>query len=176
MRILITGASGSGTTTLGKEFSSSCGWKFVDADEFFWKATEPPFTDRRDSETRLRLILDELDGCKDIVISGSIMNWGPELEECFDLIVFLYLDADIRVNRVRKREISRFGKANSEFLQWVAEYDTGPKEGRSLAKHNSWLSKRKCPIVRIEDDLTVEERLKIMVKALPNNSKHTDGV
>ena len=48
--------------------------------------------------------------------------------------------------------------ADPEFLEWAAGYDSGPPYGRSLAKIEAWLAERNCPVVRLEGDLSVEER------------------
>lgn len=167
MRILVIGASGSGTTTLGKAFSSENGWGFLDADDYYWLPTVPPFQEKRNHERRLEMILNDLDRHEDAVVSGSVMNWGLELEDSFDLIVFLYLDSDIRVKRLKYREEKRFGRADPEFLQWASEYDSSPAEGRSLTKHNDWLSERFCKIIRIEGNLSVNERIQMLTSALP---------
>lgn len=168
MRVLITGASGSGTTTLGQALAAALDWNIIDADDYFWLPTEPPFEKKRNPEKRLELILKSLSNSANSVVSGSIMNWGIELESSFDLVVFLYLESKIRVQRVEEREIRLYGKANIEFLTWVSEYDTGPEEGRSLAKHNLWLSKQESNVIRIEGDLTVQERIDAVFSALPN--------
>ncbi|WP_157729842.1 hypothetical protein [Bacterioplanes sanyensis] len=95
------------------------------------------------------------------------MNWGRALEDSFDLIVFLYLDANIRIERLEQREQQQYGRAaDPAFLRWASEYDTGPSEGRSLAKHQQWLSERSCPVIRIAGDLTVAERMKQLSTAL----------
>ena len=47
------------------------------------------------------------------VLAGSILNWGVALEDSFSLIVFLTVPADIRVARLREREIQRFGGGGS---------------------------------------------------------------
>ena len=52
----------------------------------------------------------------------------------------------------------------SKFIRWLSEYDTGPSEGRSLARHNDWLSNRNCKVVRVEGDLTVKERIELVSK------------
>jgi uridine kinase len=169
MRILILGASGSGTTTLGKAIASKLGCPCFDTDDYFWLPTDPPFRTRRDSAIRLGTILGELSQHDTAVVSGDIMNWGDELEDSFDLIVFVYLDTSIRVERLRVREEQELGYADPEFLEWASEYDTGPSEGRSLAKHRKWLSERRCAILTIEGDLTVEERCGLIVEALPKS-------
>ncbi|MFC1891954.1 AAA family ATPase, partial [Thermodesulfobacteriota bacterium] len=129
MRILITGASGAGTTTLGKAISSKLKWNFVDVDDYFWLPTKPLYQKERDCISRLEMILDELSKHEASVVSGSIMNWGVELEDSFDLIVFLYLETSIRLKRLKIREEKELGRANPEFLQWASEYDTEPSFG-----------------------------------------------
>ncbi len=96
------------------------------------------------------------------------MDWGAELEESFSLIVFLTLDAAIRVTRLRKREIAQLRRADEEFLLWVAQYEEGRLPGRSRVRHETWLSERSCPILRVDGDLSVAERLAYVTKALSN--------
>ena len=166
MKILITGASGSGTSTLGKAISSTLNCSWIEADDYYWHLTTPPYTKKRDHPSRLRLIIDKQSVQKSTVISGSIMNWGLELENSFDLIIFLYLDSTIRVQRLRIREQKVLGSVDEDFMQWASEYDAGPSEGRSLAKHSKWLSERSCKVLKIEGDLTVQQRSDLALDAL----------
>jgi uridine kinase len=168
MRILITGAAGAGTTTLGKAVASKMGWNFIDADDYYWLPTKPPYQAQRDHSSRLEMILDEFDKHENSVVAGSIMNWGSQLEDFFDLIVFLYLDESIRVERLKIREKKELGHADPEFLKWASEYDIGPSYGRSLIRHKQWLSERKCKILKLEGDLSVQQRCELLIEALPN--------
>ena len=102
------------------------------------------------------------------MLAGSIVDWGAELENSFDLIVFLYVDAETRIERLRSREVERFGQANPTFLEWAAQYDEGPSEGRSLAKHRAWLGARVCPIIELHGDLSVSERVAATLRKAPN--------
>lgn len=95
------------------------------------------------------------------------MGWGAALEDSFDFVVFLYLAASIRVERIRAREIARQGHAPAAFLTWAAQYDEGPPSGRSLARHTAWLATRACPVLELRGDLTVDERLDRVLAALP---------
>ena len=92
------------------------------------------------------------------------------MENAFDLIVFLYLDAAIRVERLRAREIEFLGKADEEFLEWAAQYDAGILGGRSLAKHQAWLAARTCPVLELRGDLSVSERVDAVLKHLTDHS------
>ncbi len=43
MRMFVTGASGSGATTLARHFSAQMGWYHVDADDYYWLLKTPPY-------------------------------------------------------------------------------------------------------------------------------------
>jgi hypothetical protein len=170
MLILITGASGSGTSTLGAALANELGIAHLDADDYYWLPTLPPFTTKRDRPERLSSVLRDVRTKQSAVLAGSIMDWGVELENAFDLIVFLYLDASIRVERLRVREIECLGKADPEFLEWAAQYDAGVLGGRSLVKHQAWLAARTCPVIELRGDLTVRERVAAVLKHVTDSS------
>jgi len=170
MLIHITGASGSGTSTLAGALSERLNFVHLDADDFYWLPTSPPFSKKREPSVRANLLNTALRTHPNVVLAGSIVGWGHEIEDAFDLIVFLYLDASVRVERLRQREIRRFGLVNPEFLEWAARYDTGSKEGRSLAKHRDWLLARTCPVLELSGDITVEERVTSVLNHLASQS------
>jgi len=175
MRMLITGASGSGTSTLGCALAEKLGCDYFDVDDYFWLPTKPPFTQKRDRALRLSLLLEALGRAPSAVVAGSIVDWGIELENSFTLIVFLTVPAPIRVERLRKREIAQLGHADPLFLEWAAQYDEGRMDGRSLAKHERWLSARSCPVLRMEGDISINERVARVLKALPNRTVEGDA-
>ena len=167
MRILITGASGAGTTTLGRALAARLGFAFFDVDEYYWLPSDPPFRHKREPARRLALLLADLAEVKSAVLAGSVVNWGAELEDSFSAIVFLTLPASIRVARLREREVARYGHVDNDFLEWAAQYDDGGRAGRSLAIHERWLSQRSCPVIRIDGDWSVQERVTRCLAALP---------
>src|SRR5205807_2852462 len=81
MRILITGASGSGTTTIGRALANELGFAFFDADDYYWTPSNPPFQHKRERGLRLSLLLADLDKAGSAVLSGSVVRWGIEIEE-----------------------------------------------------------------------------------------------
>ncbi len=170
MRVLVTGASGSGTTTLGRALSDKLNSSFFDADDYYWLRTDPPFQEKRDTANRLHLLLTDLRKVSSAIVAGSVMNWGTELEDSFSLIVFLTLDAEIRVARMREREIARRGRADEEFLEWAAQYEEGRMSGRSRTLHEKWLSERRCSVLRLDGDLSVAKRIARVVEALSNQA------
>src|SRR5262245_7049867 len=121
MRTLITGASGSGTTTLARALATRLQVPALDVDNYYWLPTSPPFRSEREPQLRLALLLRDLDAVQDSVCSGSIIDWGAELEDSFSLIVFLVVPGVIRIERLQRRETALFGHADPAFLEWAAQ-------------------------------------------------------
>ncbi|MEP7316778.1 MAG: hypothetical protein ABI667_08770 [Sphingomicrobium sp.] len=170
IRVHVTGASGSGTSTLGAALANYLCVAHFEADNFYWLPTVPPYTAKRDPASRLMLLVSSLREAGNSILSGSVINWGSEIEDSIGLVVFLYLDASIRVERLRKREIEKLGHADPEFLEWAAQYDAGPREGRSLARHRAWLRERRCPILELEGDMTVSDRMAAVLARMPGDT------
>jgi adenylate kinase family enzyme len=167
MHILVTGASGSGTTTLGQAIAADLGAVFVDADDLFWLPTSPPFKEKRDREERAALLREKLTREQRTVVAGSVMGWDDELEHTFDFIIFLRAPADVRLPRLRARELARFGLVDEDFLAWAAQYDTGTVEGRCLTRQLAWLEQRRCPVVHLSGTIPIAALVPAVRRVLP---------
>jgi hypothetical protein len=110
-------------------------------------------------------------------LSGSLCGWGDPFIPLFDLVVFLYIPTDLRMERLRAREIARYGAeaiapggpmhgGSVEFLQWAASYDEFGLENRSLRMHAEWLATLPGPVLRLEGVATVEANLARVLAAL----------
>ena len=75
-RIHILGASGSGTTMLGRALSERFGYAHLDTDDYFWEPTDPPFQRPRERHTRQTRPAAALDAHPRWVLSGSLCGWG----------------------------------------------------------------------------------------------------
>ena len=102
--IHIYGASGSGTTTLAKYISDKLNYLFMDTDDYFWLPTNPPYSKRRDTDERIKMMKNDIAMSDRIVISGSLVDWGDELIPLFSLAIRLVTETDIRIERLRERE------------------------------------------------------------------------
>ena len=170
MRIHITGASGSGTTTLGRAVADRLGCPHLDSDDYFWLPTDPPYQTKRDPEERNRMLLADLRAAPDWVESGSILSWSDEISAMFDAVVFLWIPSEIRLARLRDRELRELGSVDPEFMEWAAGYDRpGNRETRSRLLHEEWLDKLACPVLKLEGDLATRERLERVVAWLHRN-------
>ncbi|WP_128924629.1 hypothetical protein [Bradyrhizobium guangxiense] len=160
-RIHLTGASGSGVTTLGRALAGRLALPHHDSDDYFWLPTVPPYRTTRPVSERLRLMREMFLPRLDWVLSGSVNGWGEELVPLFDLVVFVTTPRDVRLERLRAREAAHFGAGavapggwrhdeTEDFVEWASHYEAGDREGRSLAKHEAWLSGLPCPVARVD--------------------------
>ena len=158
---------------LGKALAADLGITFLDTDELYWLPTEPPFKQKRDGSQRRDLLRERLANGQAIVVAGSVMEWDAESEDAFDLIVFLQAPAEVRIARLRARELAQLGRVDEEFIAWAAQYDDGTMEGRSLPRHLAWLEKRRCPIIRLSSTRPVAELLSYVSQQLPGGQQES---
>ncbi|NER12093.1 AAA family ATPase [Leptobacterium flavescens] len=169
MKILIFGASGSGTTTLGKEIEKATDFVHLDADDYYWKKTDPPFTEKIPLAERNEKIKSDFNKNENVVISGSMISWGREWETSFDLAIFIYLNNKVRMERLKKREFEHYGeklytdpvrkKNYQAFLDWANQYENPDFKGRSLKMHNDWIEKLDCKVLRIDGEIELRDKV-----------------
>jgi adenylate kinase family enzyme len=155
------GASGSGVTTLGRALADALALPHHDTDDYFWQPTTPPYRAQRDAADRLRLMREMFLPRADWVLSGGLDGWGDAIIPHFDLVVFLITPHQIRMQRLRAREAAHFGadaiapggwrhEETASFIDWASHYEDGSREGRSLVRHEAWLTKLPCPVLRLD--------------------------
>ena len=111
-RIHITGASGTGTTTLGRALARELGCAHFDADDYYWLPTQPPYREKREPAERVRLLRRDLGEAW--VLSGSVSGWGDPLIPRFTAVVFLWVPKDLRLARLRRREEREVRRAEKQ--------------------------------------------------------------
>ncbi|UCD10095.1 MAG: AAA family ATPase [Dehalococcoidales bacterium] len=166
-RIHIFGAAGTGTTTLGKSLAKRLNIPHLDTDNYYWLQTEIPYTEKREIAQRIDLLKADLDKHPEWVLSGSLCGWGDFTIPMFSLVVFLWIPEELRMSRLKEREIGRFGQEalapggwfhenHTGFMEWAAQYDTGGTEMRSRTLHEEWMQTLPCRLVRFEQPLNVD--------------------
>jgi adenylate kinase family enzyme len=170
--INIFGSSGSGSTTLARIIALKYQYLHIDVDDALWEETDPPFTIRRSDLEAKNYILSKLGKSKKTVISGSLIGFGDDIKKSINLFVFINLDIETRINRIEKRERERFGKRvlpggdlyqqHREFLEWVSNYETNPEYIRSRKQHLLWLDDVKVPVLKVTEELSIEELLALV--------------
>lgn len=179
-RIHIMGASGSGVTTLGRALAAHLALPHHDSDDYFWLPTVPPYQTQRAVADRLRLMQEMFLPRADWVLSGSIVGWSAAtttLVAHFDLVVFMQTSPEVRLQRLRAREAAHFGAdavapggwrhdETEVFVEWASHYEDGTREGRSLAKHEAWLARLPCRVLRLDGSQPVEANVAEIVRAV----------
>ena len=168
-RVLVMGASGSGTTTLARALASQWAVPHADADDYFWVPTDPPYVEKRAEADRLRLMQEVFVPRDAWVLSGSVMGWGESLMTRVETVVFCTLPPAVRLERLRTREVVRYGarieaggdraESFAEFLTWASGYDDPDFDGRNRAGHEEWLASFDRPVVRVDTSRPVDELL-----------------
>jgi adenylate kinase family enzyme len=180
MKILIFGGSGSGTTTVGKALAETLDFIHLDVDDYYWEQTTPAFQVKVSSMQRNAALLRDFRNHKNVIVSGSLVSWGAYWETAFDLAVFIYLPMEIRMKRLDKREIERYGdllftveatRENSKaFLDWAQRYDDENFKGRSKHIHEEWMKLLSCPVLKLMGELELKEQVDKILFAMPHSS------
>jgi adenylate kinase family enzyme len=169
-RVHILGASGSGTTTLGLALASRLEIPHFDTDDYYWLPTDPPYREPRPVEERLALLEPRLRASDSWVLSGSLVAWADTLIPYFDLVVFLSAPEEVRLARLREREVERYGpdaiapggqlhEHHRKFIDWAASYDEGGLDMRSRARHEEWLTRVPRRVLRLDGSCPVTENM-----------------
>jgi adenylate kinase family enzyme len=169
LKIHLLGASGSGTSSIGKKIAESLQIPFFESDDIFWEETSIPFTQKRDIEIRKTILNDIINKNENWVISGSALKWGDKLLQVSDLIILITCPTSVRIQRIKGREFKRFGKRllpgndmyqnHFEFLNWASSYDTGGMDMRSLQSERTWLSRASCT-TKIVENIDIDHSIK----------------
>ncbi|WP_042221811.1 ATP-binding protein [Oceanobacillus manasiensis] len=172
-KIHIMGASGVGTSILGFSLSKVLPHTYLDTDDYFWTTK---FTKQREVPERRRLLEKDLSRNENYILSGAVCGWGDKFKSYFDLVIFLWIPQDIRLERLQQREFQRYGnevlaggskyEQSKTFLEWASLYDSAGLEVRSKSLHEHWMADLSCPILKIEGDYTVNERVDIVLSYL----------
>jgi adenylate kinase family enzyme len=176
LKIHLLGPSGSGTTTLGKALASSLGIPHYDSDDFFWIKTDPPFTAIRPRNERIDMLKSALDDKESWILSGSALDWGDFLKPRFSLVIYKYVCPEIRIPRLIRREVERYGdrikpgncmhSSHRDFILWAENYETGDLAMRSRASEELWMKSLTCKIIRMEKEMPVQDELGFVLSSL----------
>ena len=168
-KIHVMGAPGAGVSTLGKALAERLGYAHFDTDDVYWFTEDAlPYRRKRNPDHRRQLLAERLSAAPAWVLSGSLCGWGDVFIPQFDLVVWLWLPADLRLPRIEQRERQRYGDARlgpggdlhgvfEKFKQWATDCDYEGGGLRSRQQELAWLKILACPVLKMEEELGVEE-------------------
>lgn len=163
-------------TTLGQAIESRLNGPHFDTDAYYWLPTDPPFVQPRDIPLHQNRLMDDLTAHDAWVLSGSLCGWGDIAIPLFDIVIYLWIPPELRLQRLRQREWERYGERialggdmyekSQTFLKWAAAYDDGGLDIRSRAMHEQWLSQLPCPVFRLEGAYSMAAGLEVLATAI----------
>lgn len=176
LRIHIFGASGSGTTTLGRKLSKELNIKAFDLDDYYWEKTDPPFQVTRERTRRFKLLESDLENLESFIISGHYGLEYEPIDSLLTLAIFLYVPAKIRQSRLKARELLEYGdrileggdmhEDHLDFVEWAGHYDANDLEGRKLEIHLERIELLSCPVLNIKGDRNIKSIVRIVYDAI----------
>lgn len=170
VRLHIFGASGSGTSSLARGLATRLSTQCFDTDDFFWMPSDPPFTEVRSVPARLDLMQQVFLPRRDWILSGSLLKWGEPVVARMTHAIFLTLDPEVRMARLRAREKQRYGlglpAGNAGFMRWARGYDDPDFSGRNIRAHREWIAELPVPVIELDGAQTRAALVEAAVGAL----------
>ena len=149
---------------------------YFDSDDYFWEQSDVPFSVQRAPELRNEKLKADMAKYNSWIIGGSMIRWGIDWHNVFDMVVFLRIPKAARMQRIKKRELERYGDKiytdtqraalHLEFLTWAAGYDDNTAKGPTLLAHTTWLQQLSCPVLEINGDIGINKSTNMILKAI----------
>ena len=171
---MIIGPSASGKTTLGKKVAELLGFPYFDVDDFIWRFDTPElYTVMYSREEKISRLQDAIAPYEHFVMAGSMSSFHQAFDDSFEMMVFLYVDPDIRVQRANERAIQRFGdrvlkggdmyESNLDFLKKIRRYETDGSP--NLTEQKAWMESLSCKKLELDGTEPIEKNARIIAEA-----------
>jgi len=172
--IMIIGPSASGKTTLGKKVAEILNLPYFDVDEFIWRFDTPElYTVMYSREEKISRLQNAIAPYEHFVMAGSMSSFHQAFDDSFSMMVFLYVEPDIRVQRANERAIQRFGErvleggdmyeSNQDFLKQIRRYETDGSP--NLAEQKAWMKSLSCKKLELDGTEPIEKNAQIIADA-----------
>lgn len=170
--IMIIGPSGSGKTTLGKIVAQKLGYPYFDVDDYIWKQnTDSPYTQMYTRDEKISRLSNDIAPYEHFVMAGSMSSFHYAFDEMFEMMVLLYVSPDIRIERVHKRAIARFGErvleggdmyeSHMRFLNDNRRYEEDGSP--NMREQKEWMENMSCVKIKLDGAAELEKNADIIV-------------
>ena len=170
MGILICGLNGAGKSTLGRMLADRMGYEFIDNEDLWFPKADSSYTfsGLRSEEEVIRLLEERIRENNRFIFAAVKGDYGRKLIASLKHIVLIRVPKQIRSQRVRDRSFSRFGERilpggdlYEKETAWFSYTDGRPED-----VVEKWLETVRCPVIRIDGTLPVEENVRYLISAL----------
>ena len=170
--IIIIGPSGSGKTTLGKIAARKLGYPYFDVDDYIWKQnTDSPYTQMYTRDEKISRLSNDIAPYEHFVMAGSMSSFHYAFDEIFEMMVLLYVSPDIRIERVHKRAIERFGERVLEGGDMYEAHMRSLNDNRryeedgspNMREQKEWMENMSCVKIELDGAAELEKNADVIV-------------
>ena len=165
-RIIICGLNGSGKTTLGRELAKRINYIHKDVEDYYFNNSgQYKYEQARSKDEVSKEIEKDFDEHENIIFTSCKGDYGNIGSKC-DLAIYICLDRETRLNRVKERSYKQFGdrvleggdlyEKEAEFREMVYNKDESVVE--------SWFDSLKCKKMKIDGTKEIEEKIEIIIR------------
>lgn len=156
--IMLIGLNGSGKSTVCRELADRLNYKRMDVEDYYFTGSEIPYASSRTKDEVERLMLEEIHRYGSYVMASVKCNWSEQLLATCKLAVVLSAPREVRMERIRQREIERFG---DRVLEDGDMYESQMRfrdfaMSRSEDEVNKYLHLLSCPVIEIDSTKPVK--------------------
>ena len=161
MILCICGLNGSGKTTLAKALARKTGFVHMDAEDYFFSNNDHSYKTSRSREEVKNLLFADMTLYQNFIFSTVNGNMNEQINSKYDLVIYLDVPLEIRMDRIKKRSFDKFGK---RMLKGGDMYETEKSffdfvSGRTSDHIEGWLNTLACPVLRLDGTKEINESL-----------------
>ena len=168
-KILICGLNGSGKSTIGKELSNILKYEYRDAEDYYFDKNNDYSTPRSKDEV-CQLLYNDMMNYPNFIFSSVKGNYGSNVESLFTCAIYIHVDKETRMKRIRKRSYLQFGDRMLEggYLFEKEENFFNFVSNRDDDEVINWLNSLNIPIIQIDGTLPINQITKELYNKIIN--------
>lgn len=170
MGILLCGLNGVGKSSIGRMLAKRMSYQFIDNEDLYFPKNDKSymFSNPRSKEEVIHILEEKISKEDKFIFAAVKGNYGEKFLAQIDYVILVEVPKKIRMDRVKMRSAQKFGD------RILADGDLAEKENAWFSLVNSrpenyvteWLEMVKCPIIRIDGTLPIEENVDYLLSIL----------
>lgn len=170
MGILLCGLNGVGKSSIGRILAKRMSYQFIDNEDLYFPKNDKSymFSNPRSKEEVIHILEEKISKEDKFIFAAVKGNYGEKFLAQIDYVILVEVPKKIRMDRVKMRSAQKFGD------RILADGDLAEKENAWFSLVNSrpenyvteWLEMVKCPIIRIDGTLPIEENVDYLLSIL----------
>ena len=170
MGILLCGLNGVGKSSIGRILAKRMSYQFIDNEDLYFPKNDKSymFSNPRSKEEVIHILEEKISKEDKFIFVAVKGNYGEKFLAQIDYVILVEVPKKIRMDRVKMRSAQKFGD------RILADGDLAEKENAWFSLVNSrpenyvteWLEMVKCPIIRIDGTLPIEENVDYLLSIL----------